>query len=159
MVLAVRRLMFFKGRFCSTTPRKETHISNLRNTGPALSPDDVKAAIVATLDDNKAEDIVVIPLTGKSALADYMVIATGRSSRHVVSLAELVGDRLAKEGVSMRFEGKENGDWVLADARDVIVHIFRPEVREFYNIEKIWMDDPSAITRIPAQTGGAALTA
>lgn len=114
---------------------------------------------MATLDDNKAEDIVVIPLAGKSALADYMVIATGRSSRHVVSLAELVGDRLAKDNVPTRFEGKENGDWVLADARDVIVHIFRNEVRDFYNIEKIWVDDPSLITRLPASTGGTALTA
>lgn len=106
----------------------------------ASPADALKDALVALLDDNKAEDIVTIPLAGKSALADYMIIASGRSARHVSALAEIIGQHVAKDGKKPRYEGKANGDWVLADAGDVIVHLFRPEVRSFYNIEKIWLD-------------------
>lgn len=98
----------------------------------------LKDQIVAILDDNKAEDIVTIPLENKSAIADYMVIATGRSARHVMGLAENVGESLQAKGLRCRFEGRENGDWIIADAGEVIVHIFRPEVRSFYNLEKMW---------------------
>jgi ribosome-associated protein len=101
------------------------------------------------LDENKAEDILLIPLEGKSALADFMIIATGRSARHVTALAELVGAHVAKSGRKPRYEGKGNGDWVLADCGDVIVHLFRPEVREFYNLEKIWQEP--ADEQIPAR--------
>ena len=81
-----------------------------------------------------------IPLAGKSEMADHMVIATGRSSRQVASIAEKLADRLKQErGIVVRTEGKDLGDWVLIDAGDVIVHIFRPEVREFYQLEKMWM--------------------
>ena len=97
-------------------------------------------ALAAVLDDNKAEDIVIIPLAGKSALADYMIIASGRSARHVTALAELIGEYLKSLGQSARYEGKAGGDWVVADAGDVIIHLFRPEVRSFYNLEKIWRD-------------------
>lgn len=93
------------------------------------------------MDQNKAEDITVIPLNEKSALADYMIIASGLNTRHVMALSEFVEEVVAGRGVRTRIEGKQNGDWVLADLGDVIVHIFRPEVRAFYNIEKIWMDD------------------
>ena len=98
------------------------------------------AAILASLDDDKAEDVLSIPLAGKSEMADHMVIATGRSSRQVASIAEKLADRLKQErGIVVRTEGKDLGDWVLIDAGDVIVHIFRPEVREFYQLEKMWM--------------------
>ncbi len=110
--------------------------------------------LIASLTDNKAEDIVVIPLAGKSVLADYMIIATGRSARHVAALADIMGGALQKYGKSARFEGKGNGDWVLTDAGDVIVHLFRPEVRSFYNLEKIWRlpeDDMPAAASAPAR--------
>lgn len=98
------------------------------------------STILASLEDDKAEDILSIPLAGKSEMADHMVIASGRSSRQVGSIAEHLADRLKQDhGVIVRTEGKEIGDWVLIDAGDVIVHVFRPEVREFYQLEKMWM--------------------
>ncbi|WP_296426806.1 ribosome silencing factor [Yoonia sp.] len=103
------------------------------------------AAVLKSLDDDKAEDIVQINLRGKSEMGDYMVIATGRSSRQVTAIAEKLADRLKQEfGVISKTEGKETGDWVLVDTGDVIVHIFRPEVREFYQLEKMWQ--PGAAT-------------
>jgi ribosome-associated protein len=104
------------------------------------------SAILASLDDDKAEDIVTIPLAGKSEMADHMVIATGRSSRQVAAISEKLADRLKQDlGLVVRTEGKDLGDWVLIDAGDVIVHIFRPEVREFYQLEKMWQ--PQAAVR------------
>lgn len=91
-----------------------------------------------SLDDNKADDIVVIDLRGKTSLASYMVVASGTSQRHVASIAEKVQLNLKAEGYKSITEGEEKADWVLIDAFDVIVHIFKPEVREFYNIEKMW---------------------
>lgn len=82
-----------------------------------------------------------IDLKGKTSLADFMVIATGRSTRQVTSMAKKLCDSLAKEGVKTRIEGQDTGDWVIVDAGDVIVHFFRPEVREFYNLEKLWLAD------------------
>lgn len=102
--------------------------------------DTLRDLLVATLDDNKAEDIVIIPLEGKSAIADYMIVATGRSARHVTGLSEQLSAALHKVGKTARHEGRENGDWVLTDAGDIIVHLFRPEVRSFYNLEKMWVD-------------------
>lgn len=101
--------------------------------------EDLQKKIVKLLDDNKAEEITVIDLSGKSSVADYMVIASGRSNRQVTSLANKVYD-LAKPLIDtpLRVEGMNEGDWVLMDCGDIIVHLFRPEVREFYNIEKIW---------------------
>jgi ribosome-associated protein len=102
------------------------------------------SAILASLEDDKAEDIVTIPLAGKSEMADHMVIATGRSSRQVAAISEHLGDRLKQElGRLVRTEGKDIGDWVLIDAGDVIVHLFRPEVREFYQLEKMWLPQPA----------------
>lgn len=93
------------------------------------------------LEDNKAENIIIIDLEGKSAIADYMIVATGRSSRHVSGLSNHINEALAKEKLGKAMvEGKDNGDWVLCDTGDIIIHLFRPEVREFYNIEKIWCD-------------------
>ncbi len=97
------------------------------------------AAILKSLDDNKGEDIVQINLRGKSEMGDYMVIASGRSTRQVSSMAEKLAEQLKTEfGVQSKMEGKDAGDWVLIDTGDVIVHIFRPEVREFYQLEKMW---------------------
>jgi ribosome-associated protein len=94
------------------------------------------------LEDDKAENILEINLVGKSSLADAMVIASGRSARHVTSLADHVSRRLKEAGVGrIRVEGLPNADWVLIDAGDVLVHIFRPEVRDFYNLERIWSTD------------------
>ena len=96
--------------------------------------------ILASLEDDKAEDIVTIPLAGKSEMADHTVIATGRSSRQVAAISEKLVDRLKQgTGIIARTEGRDLGDWVLIDAGDVIVHVFRPEVREFYQLEKMWM--------------------
>lgn len=106
----------------------------------ALSSDALLAVILASLDDDKAEDVVTIDLRGRSDMADYMVICSGRSSRQVTALSEKLVDRL-KQGHrrACRMEGRETGDWVLIDTGDVIVHVFRPEVREFYQLEKMWM--------------------
>jgi ribosome-associated protein len=102
--------------------------------------------VLTSLEESKGEDIAPIDLTGKSALADYMVIATGRSQRHVTAIADrLIEDLRHAGGSNLRVEGLRAGDWVLIDAGDVIVHIFRPEVRSFYNLEKMWRaEHPSA---------------
>lgn len=95
--------------------------------------------ILGSLDDNKAEEVITIPLTGKSAIADNMVVASGRSSRQVQALAEHIMDRIKTEtGIICRVEGRQSGDWILVDCGDAVVHLFRPEVREFYQIEKMW---------------------
>ncbi len=91
-----------------------------------------------SLDDGKAEDITVIDLEGKSSIAAYMVVASGNSNRHVASLAENLQLKLKENGFQSVAEGEEKADWVLIDAYEVIVHIFRPEVREFYSLEKMW---------------------
>ena len=96
--------------------------------------------ILTSLEDDKAEEVVEINLRGKSEMADYMVICSGRSSRQVVAIADKLVDRLKQDaGVICKVEGKEAGDWVLIDAGDVIVHVFRPEVRDFYQLEKMWL--------------------
>jgi ribosome-associated protein len=106
------------------------------------------SVILASLEDDKAEDIVTIPLAGKSEMADHMVIATGRSSRQVGAISEKLADRLKHDlGLIARMEGKDLGDWVLIDAGDVIVHVFRPEVREFYQLEKMWLPQAAARPR------------
>ena len=105
--------------------------------------------ILSRLVDMKAEDTVTIDLRGKSAFSDYMVIATGRTNRHVGAIAENVAKGLKESGIaSPHVEGLPNCDWVLIDSGDVIVHIFRPEVREFYNLERLWTQGPTAATAI-----------
>ncbi len=99
---------------------------------------------VKSLDEGKAEDIVVMDLQGKTSIANYMIIASGTSQRHVAALAEQVQMKLKAAGYKTESEGEEKADWVLIDAFDVIIHIFKPEVREFYNLEKMW----SAIAEI-----------
>ncbi len=95
--------------------------------------------ILASLDDDQAVELVSIPLAGKSAIADHMVIASGRSTRQVASMAEKLVRRIKTEaGRSARIEGLPAADWVLIDAGDIIVHLFKPEVRSFYNLERMW---------------------
>jgi ribosome-associated protein len=107
--------------------------------------------ILASLDDDKAEDVVQIDLRGRSSMADYMVICSGRSSRQVGAIAEKLIERMKHEfGRVCRVEGKEQGDWVLIDAQDVVVHVFRPEVREFYQLEKMWMPTGAGLARAQA---------
>ena len=104
------------------------------------APDDVLRLVLASLDDDKAEEVVQIDLRGRSDVADYMVICSGRSTRQVASISEKLVDRLKQDlKLASRIEGKDTGDWVLIDAGDVIVHVFRPEVRDFYQLEKMWM--------------------
>jgi ribosome-associated protein len=95
--------------------------------------------ILARLDDMKAEDTVIIDLSGKTTIGDYMVVTSGRSNRHVGAVADHVLEDLQRAGIpDVRVEGLPHCDWVLIDAGDVIVHVFRPEVRAFYNLEKMW---------------------
>ena len=105
-----------------------------------VSSEELLARILKSLDDSKAEDIVQIDLRGKTAMGDYMVICSGRSSRQVAAISEKLADTLKGElGRLSKMEGKDAGDWVLIDTGDVIVHVFRPEVREFYQLEKMWL--------------------
>jgi ribosome-associated protein len=97
--------------------------------------------VLHCLDDAKAEDIVTIDLQGKTSIADVMVVATGRSSVHVGAIADRIVKSLKEQGVHPRVEGLPHCDWVLIDAGDAIVHVFRPEVRQFYNLEKMWGGD------------------
>ena len=102
---------------------------------------DLKEIIIKTLDSNKAHDIVSIDLKDKSSMADYMVIASGTSSRHIQSLSEQVLEKLKDNGVkNSKIEGKDSNEWKLVDGIDIIVHIFHPEKRKFYELEKIWSE-------------------
>jgi ribosome-associated protein len=94
--------------------------------------------VVKSLDADKAEDIQSIDICNKSAMADFIVVASGRSNRHVAATAEHLMVELKKHGITCRSEGLQQGDWVLIDAMDIIIHIFRPEVRSFYSLEKMW---------------------
>ena len=101
--------------------------------------DALHALILDQLDEDQAQETISIPLAGKSSIADHMVIASGRSTRHVSAIADKLAQRIKQEtGRPVRVEGLPNADWVLIDAGDVIVHLFRPEVRSFYNLERMW---------------------
>lgn len=107
---------------------------------PDFTAEQVLALVLSSVDDDKAEDIVQIDLRGRSDVADYMVICSGRSSRQVAAISDKLADKLKQElGILSKIEGKETGDWVLIDSGDVIVHVFRPEVRDFYQLEKMWL--------------------
>ena len=102
---------------------------------------DLKSVVVHTLDLNKAQDIVTIDLKDKSSMADYMIIASGTSSRHIQSLSEQVLEKLKDNGIiNSKIEGKDSNEWKLVDGIDLIVHIFHPEKRKFYELEKIWSE-------------------
>ena len=114
------------------------------------------ARIQSTLDDDKAEDLVTIDLTGRSALTDAIVIGTGRSARHVTALAENLARRLKEWGYgTARIEGLPQGDWVLIDAKDVIVHLFRAEVRAYYDLEGMWSVDEVSHRRRTTEHAGS----
>ena len=102
---------------------------------------DLKKIIIKTLDINKAQDIVSIDLKDKSSMADYMIIASGTSSRHIQSLSEQVLDKLIDNGIkNCKIEGKDSQEWKLVDGIDLIVHIFHPEKRKYYELEKMWSE-------------------
>ena len=136
------------GLFCVTPSRisieKELLAIVTNDPSGQLSPTDMKTLIEESLDSDKGFDIITIDLQGQNAMADYMVIASGTSSRHVHGLANKVKDKLSANGVKgVRTEGISQSDWVVLDAGDVIIHLFRPEVREFYNMEKMWLPLPA----------------
>ncbi|MEL6475047.1 MAG: ribosome silencing factor [Pseudomonadota bacterium] len=113
-------------------------------TEASISVQAMADAVLNSLEEDKAEDLVVIDLEGKSSIADHMIIASGRSARHVSALADHVVRRLKEMGTGRaRVEGLPNADWVLIDTGDIVVHLFRPEVRSFYNLERIWADPVS----------------
>ncbi|EKE44534.1 iojap family protein [Oceaniovalibus guishaninsula JLT2003] len=117
--------------------------------------DQLLAHILTSLDDDKAEDVIRIDLAGKSDMADFMVICSGRSTRQVAAISDKLADRLKQDhGILAKIEGKDSADWVLIDAGDVIVHVFRPEVREFYQLEKMWMA-PGSAPVVPPQGADA----
>lgn len=124
-----------------SSPKKTANVAET----PELQMIDV---VIKSLDDAKAEDTVAIDITGKSSLSDHMVVTSGRSHRHVGAVADQVAKALREAGFGKpRIEGLPHCDWVLVDGGDVIVHIFRPEVREFYNLEKMWQAEFSADAR------------
>jgi ribosome-associated protein len=117
--------------------------------GAVRSTDTPLQAVLASLSDSKAEDVTAIDITGKTTLGDHMVVASGRSHRHVGAIAEHLLHDLKEGGFgNARVEGLPQCDWVLIDAGDVIVHVFRPEVRSFYNLEKMWAAEPAAKVRL-----------
>lgn len=121
-----------------------------------LAGDDILKLVTASLDDDKAQDLTVIDLHGKSDIADHMVIASGTSDRQVSAMADHLWKKLKGEGLKgLNVEGLGKCEWVLIDAGDVVVHLFRPEVREFYALEKLWADGPAAEA---AKAAGAAHT-
>lgn len=137
-----RQLLFLmKGNTLRTATRKKAEIvPSPADLSGHISARTAIEIVLSSLDDSKAENIVAIDIQGKSSLADHMVIASGRSNRHVAAVAEHVITALKEAGFgNPRVEGQAAADWVLVDAGDVIIHVFRPEVREFYNLEKMWL--------------------
>ncbi len=126
-----------------------------RRSGPAAADvEALHALIKQSLDDDQAVEMISIPLAGKSSIADHMVIASGRSSRQVASMAAKLAERIKQEfRKSVRIEGLPTADWVLIDADDVIVHLFRPEVRSFYNLERMWAFGDDAAPSAAAAPG------
>jgi len=112
---------------------------------PASEPGSLHELVLKSLDDDQAQELVSIPLEGKSSIADHMVIASGRSTRQVAAMAQKLAERIKQGGFGhARIEGLPAADWVLIDAGDVVVHLFRPEVRSFYNLERMWAFGDSA---------------
>jgi ribosome-associated protein len=119
---------------------------------PAPEDGSLLALVLQSLDDDQAQEVVSIPLAGKSTIADHMVIASGRSTRQVATMAQKLAERIKHEGFgNSRIEGLPAADWVLIDAGDVIVHLFRPEVRSFYNLERMWAFGDAPVATVAAQ--------
>jgi ribosome-associated protein len=127
------------------------------NGRPIIDVESLHQLVLKSLDDDQAVEVISIPLAGKSSIADHMVIASGRSTRQVASMATKLAQKIKDEvGRSPRIEGLPAADWVLIDADDVIVHLFRPEVRSFYNLERMWAfgdDEPKRAGAGAAPTG------
>lgn len=133
----------------ATMPDQADHAEHAEVKG---EPGSLLALVQGQLDDDQAQDMVTIPLAGKSSIADFMVIASGRSTRQVASMAQKLAETVKHGGFGgCRLEGLPQADWVLIDAGDVVIHLFRPEVRSFYNLERMWAfgDAP------PVATGSA----
>ena len=131
---------------CKTARKTSTQAAALKAQPDA---DKTLNMILSRLDDMKAEETVTIDLRGKSAFSDYMIVTSGRANRHVGAIAENVAKGLKETGIkNIHVEGLPNCDWVLIDSGDVIVHVFRPEVREFYNLERLWTQGPTAAKAI-----------
>jgi ribosome-associated protein len=134
------------GKAAKTARKTSTQAAALKAQPDA---DKTLNMILSRLDDMKAEETVTIDLRGKSAFSDYMIVTSGRANRHVGAIAENVAKGLKETGIkSIHIEGLPNCDWVLIDSGDVIVHVFRPEVREFYNLERLWTQSPTVPTAI-----------
>ena len=137
-------IALISGEICLSHTQANT-VTPLRDAAkvlPVMNSDeahDLHDLVLAQLDDDQAIEVVSIPLEGKSSVADYMVIASGRSTRQVASMAQKLAEKVKQEGFGpARVEGLPAADWVLIDAGDVVVHLFRPEVRSFYNLERMW---------------------
>ncbi len=141
-------LMKPEDKLAKTIKKRSTKKASAKSSGADMrAVEDVLKVVIESLENSKAEDIQPINITDKSSIGDYMVIASGRSHRHVGAVASLLLRDLKLVGVKTpKIEGQQNGDWVLIDIGDIIIHLFRPEVREFYNLEKMWM-----LPRIPDQ--------
>lgn len=123
-------------------PAKKPVKQSAKATAPSGLPEQIRDVMLRVLDDRQAENILTIDLRGRSSIADYLIIASGRAARQIAAIADIARDELAKIGVrQVRSEGTAEGNWVLVDAGDVILHLFRPEVRQFYNIEQIYGED------------------
>ena len=123
-------------------------------TVAVAEPEMLKSIVEQSLDADKAEDITEIDLAGKTTIADYMVVATGRSTRHVASIADRLTQKLKQAGAPyVRVEGLSSADWVILDCGDIVVHLFRPEARGLYNIEKMWSVEPVAMPTLVASDG------
>ena len=139
-----KKLAAKKATIKKAAPAKKPAAAKTATAAVKLTPSQIATAalckrIETILDTNKAEEIATLNLRDKCSFADFMIVASGRAPRHVSALADYVADMLKKSGTPpLSVEGKESGDWVLIDAGDIVVHIFRPEVRQFYNIEKMW---------------------
>lgn len=120
-----------------TVPAKAKSPARTKQTASAASRK-LLELVIKSLDADQAEDIQSIDISNKSPMADFMVVASGRSNRHVAAIAEHLSEELKKAGMRCRAEGLQQGDWVLIDAMDVIIHVFRPEIRTFYSLEKMW---------------------
>ena len=131
-----------------TTPTNAAAAMPARSTDAEVAA--LHALILHQLEEDQAAEVINIPLAGKSSIADHMVIASGRSPRHVAAMADKIAERVKRElRRSVRVEGLPTADWVLIDAGDVIIHLFRPEVRSFYNLERIWGAGEAPVVTAP----------
>ncbi len=122
-------------------------------TYTTLPTEDLKAIVLATIDDMKGEETTVIDLQSEDYITDFMIVTTGRSSRQVVAIADKIREQCTQAGHTLiRTEGEQTGDWVVVDLGDIIIHLFRPEVRVFYNIERMWRDRDSLTSPAPRLT-------